>query len=111
MKRYKVMAYIQSSGLWKAFGSIALYQILVSRDQALENDLTEWQALYDSQFKQHPYKFDWDLFNEEGRSLTERIRAKLPPGADVYYEPSDDREFFSPDECSGDSDSVEGVLV
>ena len=100
MKEYKVMAYVLSSGLWDAFGSIRLSEILGYRDEDLENDLAEWQALYDHQFKSHPYEFDWDLFNQMGRSLTERIKEKLPQGHHVSYEPSDDREFFLPEECS-----------
>lgn len=107
MKRYKVMAYVLSSGLWDAFGSITLENILGVKDEELESELAQWQALYDSQFKCHSYEFDWDMFNEHGKSLTERIRAKLPPHTDVYYEPSDDREFFSPDECNGTRDCVD----
>lgn len=105
MKRYKVMAYVLSSGLWDSFGSISLESVLGVKDAELESELVEWQGLYDRQFKHHPYEFDWNLFNEIGRSLTERIREKLPPHTDVYYEPSDDREFFSPDECNRSADT------
>lgn len=101
MKRYKVMAYVLSTGLWDSFGSITLETMLGVKDEELESELAQWQALYDSQFKRHSYEFDWDLFNEMGRALTKRIGEKLPPHTDAYYEPSDDREFFSPDECNG----------
>jgi hypothetical protein len=93
------MAYILSSGLWDALGTITLEQLLGQRDMELERDLKQWQEAYDDQFKCYPYDFDWDTFNEQGRSLTERIRAKLIPGNQIYYEPSDDREFFKFEEC------------
>ena len=96
-KTYKVMAYVLSSGLWDAFGEISLEQVIDCRDEKLEQDLARWQADYNKQFKRHPYEFDWDQFNETGEQLTTRIREKLPPDMGVYYEPSDDREFFSAD--------------
>ena len=99
MKRFKVMAYVLSSGLWDAFGHIALDCALGFKDGELEKDLREWHQLYDDQFKRYPYDFDWARFNEMGVELTARIKEKLPPGPDIYYEPSDDREFFSPDDC------------
>ena len=101
-KTYKVMAYVLSSGLWDAFGDISLEQVLGFRDEDLEQDLARWQAAYNRQFKRHPHEFDWDRFNETGELLTARIREKLPPDTRVYYEPSDDREFFSPDNCIWD---------
>ncbi|WP_168441893.1 hypothetical protein [Pontiella desulfatans] len=110
MKRYKVMAYVLSTGLWDTSGQVRAEDVLGIKDEEFERDLRQWQTLYDGQFKRRPYEFDWELFNELGRSLTERIREKLPPQTEVYYEPSDDREFFSPDECSDSSGSgVEGV--
>ncbi len=93
------MAYILSTGLWDSLGNIALEQLLGQRDPALERDLKQWQEAYDDQFKCYPYDFDWDQFNEQGQKLTERIRAKLKPGDQIYYEPSDDREFFKFEEC------------
>jgi hypothetical protein len=105
MKKYKVMAYVLSSGLWDAFKHITLDKILGHKDEELEQDLAQWHSLYDDQFKKYPHDFDWDLFNEIGRSLTERIQEKLPPDHDAYYEPSDDREFFSADECRGTVDA------
>lgn len=98
-KRYKVMAYILSTGLWDAWGNISLLQVLGRRDAVLERDLKHWQDTYDDQFKSHPYDFDWDEFNRQGQELTARIGAKLLPGYAIYYEPSDDREFFQNDDC------------
>jgi hypothetical protein len=105
MKKYKVMAYILSSGLWDAFGHIELDKLLGFPDEELERDLKNWHTTYDAQFKNYPYDFDWKRFNELGEKLTCRIKSKLPPGEDIYYEPSDDREFFSSDECPGSADA------
>lgn len=99
MKRYKVMAYLLSSGLWNASGPVELETILGHSDAELEAELKNWQTEYDNQFRRFPYRFDWERFNRTGEELTERIRKKLPAGTDIFYEPSDDREFFSPDEC------------
>jgi len=110
MKRYKVMAYILSSGLWDALGSITPEQMLGFRDEALERDLAAWQARYNAQFRRHSYEFDWERFNAEGEALTERIRALLPHNTAVYYEPSDDREFFTPEQCVKDGDSADPQL-
>jgi len=107
-KTYKVMAYVLSSGLWDAFGHISLEQVLGCRDEVLEQDIARWQAAYDQQFKRCPYEFDWDGFNRIGEELTSRIRDQLPPGAKVYYEPSDDREFFQPEQCTRGSISKSG---
>jgi hypothetical protein len=93
------MAYVMSTGLWDSLGNIALAQLPGFDDPALEADLAAWQADYDDQFKRHPYSFDWECFNRTGVALTARIRPYLPHGADIYYEPSDDREFFSPADC------------
>lgn len=98
-KRYKVMAYILSSGIWDTFGSVSLETVLGSADSDLEKSLREWQSSYDDQFKHCPYSFNWDRFNELGEKLTRRIRDKLPSHAEIYYEPSDDREFFSLEDC------------
>ena len=100
LKRYKVMAYMLSSGLWDAGGRVALTQILGKRDAVLERDLQHWQDAYDDQFKSYPYDFDWDEFNRQGQELTARIGAKLLPGYSIYYESSDDREFFRNDDCA-----------
>jgi hypothetical protein len=99
MKKYKVMAYILSSGLWDAFGHITLEKVLGFKDEELEADIANWHSTYDDQFKRYPYDFDWKCFNEIGEQLTSRIREKLPPEIDIYYEPSDDREFFTSEEC------------
>ena len=40
------------------------------------------------------YDFDWEEFNRQGEEFTARIADKLMPGYSIYYEPSDDREFF-----------------
>jgi len=98
-KKYKVMAYIMSSGLWDAFGAISLDQLLGSQDEELASRLQNWQDMYDDQFKKYPYDFDWNRFNEIGEELTRNIREKLPDDATIVYEPSDDREFFTPVDC------------
>jgi hypothetical protein len=110
MMKYKVMAYVLSSGIWDALGCIRLRDVLGYHDDELEQALEQWQALYDGQFRSCPYQFDWDRFNETGRSLTERIRKKLPPHSEVVYEPSDDREFFTPGECM-DADGCAGQRI
>ena len=107
MKRYKVMAYILSSGLWDAFGHIKLDILLGFSDEELEKDLADWHATYDAQFKKYPHDFDWKRFNELGEELTSRIKSKLPLGTDVYYEASDDREFFPQEECEGSKNSAD----
>jgi len=99
MKMYKVMAYVLSSGIWDAIGHVKLRDLPGLEDGELERELEDWQSRYDAQFQRCPYEFDWDAFNAEGMLLTERIRAKLPPHSEIYYEPSDDREFFSPNDC------------
>jgi hypothetical protein len=99
MKRYKVMAYILSSGLWDSWGNITLERMLDQKNDELERDLKRWQDAYDDQFKSHPYDFDWDGFNRQGEELTARIEAMLMPGEKIYYEPSDDREFFKHNDC------------
>lgn len=109
-KRYKVMAYILSSGIWDAFGPITLEKVLGERDRELEAELKRWQSLYDDQFKTYTYGFNWERFNEEGEKLVERIRGKLRSDAEIYYEPSDDREFFSPDECDSTCNKVKSGL-
>lgn len=101
-KKYKLMAYILSSGLWDAFGHITLERMLGFKDEDLEADLVNWHSAYDDQFKQYPYDFDWKRFNEIGEELTARIKSKLPTGEDIYYEPSDDREFFPEEACTPD---------
>ena len=53
MKEYKLMAYILSTGLWDPFGNITLEAVLGYNDEKLENELTEWQMLYENQFKRH----------------------------------------------------------
>lgn len=98
-RKYKVMAYIMSSGLWDAFGAISLDRLLGFHDEELAERLQQWQDMYDNQFKKTPYDFDWKRFNEIGEELTRRIQEKLPEEADIVYEPSDDREFFSPEDC------------
>lgn len=98
-KRYKMMAYILSSGLWDAWGVISLEQILDRKHEKLERDLKLWQDAYDDQFKRYPYEFDWDEFNQQGKDLARRIETLLMPGEKIYYEPSDDREFFKHDDC------------
>jgi len=98
-KQYKVMAYILSTGLWDAFGPITLDKVLGHEDPLLVDALKQWQDSYDDQFRAYPYEFDWNRFNETGRRIADRIRAKLPADADICYEPSDDREFFLPEDC------------
>jgi hypothetical protein len=98
-KRYKMMAYILSSGLWDAWGVIRLEQMLGQRHEELERDLKRWQDAYDDQFKLYPYDFNWNEFNRQGIDLASRIGAMLMPGDRIYYEPSDDREFFKHDDC------------
>lgn len=105
-KKYKVMAYIMSSGLWDAFGSIDLESMLGSRDEDLSAALKSWQAMYDDQFRKHAYSFDWTEFNRMGEELTRRIRERLPHDAKISYEPSDDREFFNPEDCRPDCTAV-----
>lgn len=46
-----------------------------------------------------PMDFDWDEFTRQGEGLTARIEDKLMQGYSIYYEPSDDREFFKHDDC------------
>lgn len=98
-KQYKVMAYILSTGLWDAFGPISLDKVLGQEDPLLANALKQWQDSYDDQFKAYPYAFDWKQFNEAGETIADRIRARLPDDAEICYEPSDDREFFLPEDC------------
>jgi len=98
-KRYKVMAYILSTGLWDAFGPITLDKVLGHDDSQLEDALKQWQDSYNNQFKAYPHEFDWDQFNETGENITDCIRARLPADAEICYEPSDDREFFLPEDC------------
>ena len=45
-KRYKVMAYIKSTGLWDAFSSISLDAILDCKNTDLDADLRHWHACY-----------------------------------------------------------------
>lgn len=106
-KKFKVMAYIMSSGLWDAFGSISLEQLLGFRDEKLAVRLQDWQDMYDDQFKRNPYSFDWKRFNEIGEELTRCLKEKLPEQAEIVYEPSDDRDFFSPEDCK----AVHGIVT
>lgn len=98
-KQYKVMAYILSTGLWDALGPITLDRVLGYEDPQLVDALKQWQQSYDDQFRAYPYEFDWERFNETGEEITDRIRARLPHDAEICYEPSDDREFFLPEDC------------
>ena len=98
-KQYKVMAYILSTGLWDAFGPIAMDKVLGHDDPLLADALKQWQDSYNDQFKAYPYEFDWKQFNEAGEKIAERIRAKLSDDAEICYEPSDDREFFLREDC------------
>ena len=98
-KRYKMVAHILSSGLWDSWGNVTLQQMQGERDEALDRDLQRWQDAYDDQFKCYPYDFDWGEFNRQGEEFTARIAEKLMPGYSIYYEPSDDREFFKHDDC------------
>ena len=97
-KRFKLMAYILSTGLWDGYGCVSLEQVLAVRDAALEADLKAWQSDYDEQFMRCPHQFDWSAFNTRGQDLADRIQAKLPAGSSIHYEPSDDRDFFSTDQ-------------
>lgn len=99
MKKIKVMAYVMSSGLWDSLGPVSLEKTLGFKDPELENDLNTWHASYDDQFKRYPYDFDWAAFNKTGKELTARIKVHLPPDVQIVYEPSDDREFFSEEDC------------
>lgn len=99
MKHYKVMAYAKSTGLWDTFTDIALDTLLGQNNSDLEAALKHWHDAYDDQFKQYPFDFDWQRFNAIGTELTKRIQSRLPPGSTVYYEPSDDREFFNREDC------------
>lgn len=110
MKTYKVMAYVKSTGLWDAFGHISLEALLGYKNRKLEASLQQWHAAYDDQFKQYPYDFDWKQFNAIGKELTSRIKTHLPPGTDVYYEPSDDREFFSRKDCTSQQNTRDREL-
>ena len=107
-KQYKVMAYILSTGLWDAFGPITLDKVLGHDDPDLADALKQWQDRYDDQFKAHPYDFDWEQFNETGAQIADRIRARLPTDAEICYEPSDDREFFLPEDCTSGGPSADG---
>lgn len=98
-KKYRVMAYILSSGLWDALGPISLESLLGFKDEELSNALEAWQVMYDDQFRKSTYTFDWSKFNQIGEELTRKIREKLPGDVEIIYEPSDDREFFSPEDC------------
>ena len=93
------MAYILSTGLWDAFGPIALDRVLGHDDPLLADALKQWQDCYNDQFKTCPFEFDWTQFNETGEKIAERIRDKLSADAEICYEPSDDREFFLPEDC------------
>ena len=93
------MAHVLSTGLWDALGSIQRKDVVEYPVVALEEDFAHCQSLCDTQFQHHPHGFDWDRFNETGRAMSERMRAKLPLDTASYYESSDDRELFSPQEC------------
>lgn len=97
-KTFKVMAYVLSTGIWDGFGCVRLDQVIDGTDPDLEAEMNAWQAQYDRQFMRYPYDFDWDGFNHRGEELTARIQDRLPPDTVIYYEPSDDREFFTSDE-------------
>lgn len=98
-KQYKVMAYILSTGLWDAFGPITLEKVLGYDDPLLADALKQWQDSYNNQFKAYPHEFDWKQFNETGETIADRIRGKLAANTEICYEPSDDREFFRPEDC------------
>ena len=109
-KQYKVMAYILSTGLWDAFGPIALDKVLGHDDPLLADALKQWQDCYNNQFKAYPYEFDWKRFNETGAKIVARIRDNLPGDAEICYETSDDREFFLPEDCcSGERPADENM--
>lgn len=93
------MAYILSTGLWDSFGPITLDKVLGCDDPLLADALKQWQDCYNDQFKVCPYEFDWKQFNATGEKIAARIREKLPDDSEICYEPSDDREFFLPEDC------------
>jgi hypothetical protein len=104
------MAYILSTGLWDAFGPIALDKVLGQEDPLLADILKQWQKRYDDQFKAYPYAFDWQQFNDAGEKIANRIRSRLPADAEICYEPSDDREFFLPEDCSSGELAEDGNM-
>ena len=109
-KKYKVMAYILSTGLWDAFGPITLDKVLGQDDPQLREALKQWQDSYDDQFKAYPYEFDWEQFNAIGKNISDRIRDMLPAHVEICYEPSDDREFFLPEDCCGGATAADAKM-
>jgi len=109
-KQYKVMAYILSTGLWDAFGPIALDKVLGHDDPLLADALMQWQDCYNNQFKAYPYEFDWQRFNETGAKIADRIRERLQDDAEICYETSDDREFFLPEDCCSGERPADGNM-
>ncbi|MDF7824661.1 hypothetical protein P4B35_11605 [Pontiellaceae bacterium B12227] len=103
MAKCKVMAFHRSTGLWNRHIQVRLEQIIGCRDEKLETELAEWQALYDDQFRKYPYEFDWQAFNRHGRELTAKIQAMALPCTELYYVESDDRDFFNPEGCRSSS--------
>ena len=99
-KLIKVMAYYQSTGIWSGSRQIKLSRILKSRNEALEKELSVWQAFYDAQFNKYPFDFNWDAFNQDGRDITRKIQRAASANVEIYYVESDDREFYYSDSCS-----------
>ena len=100
--KYKLMAFHRSTGLWDTFHQIRLCRILGRHDDELEAELAAWQEDYDNQFRRHPYDFDWAAFNRQGVGLPEKIQSGPPHGVGIYYVESDDRDFFNPEDCTGE---------
>ncbi len=99
-KKFKVMAYHRSTGVWDCCKQIRLRSILESGNEGLTEELSAWQAAYDAQFRKYTYEFDWDAFNQQGRDLTAKIQSVAPHDAEIYYVESDDRDFFNPEDCT-----------
>ena len=99
-KKYKIMAYHRSSGVWDSCKQIKLRSLIGTANKELEEKLATWQADYDAQFRRFTYEFDWDTFNQQGRELTSRIQDTIEHDLLIYYVESDDRDFFNPEDCA-----------
>lgn len=92
MKRIKVMARDQSTGIRNRFRQIKLHQVVLHTDSTLESALASWQASYDAQCICTSSDFDWDAFHEEGRNIAFRIQMVVPFNTEVIYVEHDGQE-------------------